>query len=110
MDSGPAPAAHRGMTNSVRILRRALLQIRPHRLGLVRTADQLLLLDGLREQRRAGIDREIVEQALRGADRIGALAGDLACDLKSRSARIIADAGRETVRQRLLRREDAPGV
>src|SRR3954470_17331277 len=62
----------------VRKLRRALFQIGTDRLGLVRAADQLLLLDGFGEQRGAGIDGEIVEQTLRGTDRIGALAGDLA--------------------------------
>src|SRR5437879_10632 len=90
----PRDAASRllGMrTVLVRKPRRALLQIGAHCLGLVRAADQLLLLDGFGKQRRARIDREIVEQALRSADSIGALAGDLARNIQRRSPRIVAD-------------------
>src|SRR5581483_1194117 len=78
--------------SSIRILRRALLQIGAHRFGLVRAADQLLLLDRLGQQCRARVDREIVEQSLRRADRIGTLAGDLARDVERSRARIVADA------------------
>ena len=42
-----------------------------------------MLLDGFGQQRRAGIDGQIVEHALGGADRVRALAGDLARDLEA---------------------------
>src|SRR5207248_1451895 len=109
----PRDAASRllGMrTVLVRKPRRALLQIGAHCLGLVRAADQLLLLDGFGKQRRARIDREIVEQALRSADCIGALAGDLARNIQRRSPRIVADPRGKSVSHSLLRGEDAAGI
>src|ERR1700760_958739 len=48
-------------------LRRPLVDIGAHGFELVGRAHQLHLLDGFRQQRRAGIDREIVEHALGGA-------------------------------------------
>jgi hypothetical protein len=69
-----------------------------------------MLLDGFGEQRRTGIDGQIVEHALGGADRVRALAGDLARDLEGRGARVVADPRREAVAHGFLRREDAPGI
>src|ERR1700722_19293964 len=61
--------------------RRALVDIGAHCLELIGSAHQFHLLDGFGEQRRSGIDRQIVQQALAGADRLGTFAGDLARDL-----------------------------
>src|SRR4051794_15610429 len=89
---------------------RALFHIGAHGLGLVGAAEQLLLLDGFGEQRRARIDGQIVQHALGGADCIRALAGDFARNLESGGARIVADPGREAIAHGFLRREDAAGV
>src|SRR6476619_1148473 len=82
---------------SLREPRRALFHIGAHGLGLVGAAEQFLLLDGFGQQRRAGIDGQIVQHALRGADRIRALAGDFAGYLESRSTRVVADPRREAI-------------
>ena len=58
------------------------------------------------EQRRAGIDGKIVQKPLGGADRVWALARDLARHLEGRRARVVADPRREAVTQGLLRRKN----
>src|SRR5690349_14364785 len=83
--------------SSIRETRRALVDIGANRFGLVCAADQLLLLDGLCQQRRTWIDRQLVEHALGGADRIGTLAGNFAGDLQGRRARIVANSRCEPV-------------
>ena len=77
--------------------RRALVDIGAHRLKLIGSAHQLHLLDGFGEQRRAGIDGQIVQQALGGADRLGAFARDLARDLERGRAGIVADPRRKAI-------------
>src|SRR5579872_5478400 len=89
----------------VRELRSAFVDIGAHRLQLVGTAQQLLLLDRFGEQRRPRIDRKLVEHALGGADRIGAPGRDLARRLEGGRARIVADSRSKAVSQRLLCRE-----
>src|SRR5262245_7475447 len=84
----------------IRKARCALLHIRTDRLGLVRTADQLLLLDGFGEQRGSGIDGELVEHALGSADRVRALAGDLERKLERGRSRVVANPGGEAIGQR----------
>src|SRR5215472_1593210 len=86
--------------------RGALVDIGAHRLKLVRATEQLLLLDGFRQQRRTRIDGQLVEQPLGGADRIRALAGDLTRDLESCRPGVVANPRGKSVRQRLLRREN----
>src|SRR4051794_13090327 len=85
--------------------RGALVDVGANRLGLIGASDQFLLLDRFRQQSGAGIDRKLIEQSLGSADRIRALSGDLARNLEGRSTRVIADARRKPVRQRLLGRE-----
>src|SRR6185437_8458023 len=67
-----------GKGSDIGKFRRPLIDIGAHGFQLVSAAHQLHLLGGFGQQCRAGIDREIVEHALGGADRIRALAGDLA--------------------------------
>src|SRR6195952_3480621 len=98
--------ASRAGLSDIRKPRRTLFHVRANRLKLIEAAHQLHLLDGFSEQRRAWIDRQIVEHALGGADRFGALAGDLARDFEGGSARVIANPRGEAIAQRLLRRED----
>src|SRR3954451_16928763 len=94
----------------LRKARRALLDVGAHSLELIGRAHQLHLLHGFGKQRRTWIDGQIVEHALAGTDRIGALARDLAREFEGRSAWIVADARRKAVAQGFLRGEDAPGV
>ena len=59
--------------------RRALLQVRHHRLDLVRRADQVALLHRLLGEAGFRIgEHGVVEDALGGADGVRVLAGDLA--------------------------------
>src|SRR6478672_11692919 len=67
--------------SNIREARRALVDIGTDRLKLIGPAHQFHLLDGFGQQCRAGIDGKIVQHALGGADRLGALACDLARDL-----------------------------
>src|SRR6185312_14104618 len=78
----------------------ALVDDGADRLGLVGAPQQFLLLDGFGEQRRAGIDGQIVQHALGGTDGVGTLASDLACDLKGGGPRIVADPRRKAVTHR----------
>src|SRR5258708_17456092 len=98
------------MTSNVGETRRALVDIGADRLELIGFAHQFHLLDGLGKQRRTGVHRQIVEHALGGADRFRTLARDFPGDLEGRGARIVADPGREAVADRLLRRENPPGI
>src|SRR5215510_10296817 len=79
--------------SSLRESWRALFDIGADGLGLVRAADQLLLLDRLRQERRAGIDGEIVQHALGGADGVRVLAGDIACHFQRGCTRVVHDPG-----------------
>src|ERR1700689_1952134 len=100
------PAAGNSSRHShIRKARRALFDVGADGFGLVRTAQQPLLLDGFGEQCGAGIDRQLAQHALGGADRIGAFSRDFSRDFKSRRPRIVADPRREPVTQCLLRRE-----
>src|SRR5260221_521973 len=112
MDSGLSlrePRNDEHGSSSLPIPRRALFHVGADRLGLVRTAQQLLLLDRLGQQRRAGIDGEIIQHALGGADRVRAFAGDLAGDLKGCRARVVANPRGEPVTQGFLGRKNPPG-
>ena len=73
-------------------------------------AEQLLLLDRFREQRRSRIDGQVVQHALGGADRVRSLARDFAGDLEGRSKRVVADPGRKAIAHGFLAGEDAPGI
>src|SRR6202041_2146680 len=61
-------------------------------------------------QRRAGIDRQIVQKALGGADRLRAFAGDLARKFQRSSAGVVAYPRREAVSHGFLRREKPPCI
>src|SRR6266481_6513309 len=105
--AGTSPAMTR-LRSSVGKARGSLVDVGADCLGLVRTSDQLLLLDRLGQQRRTGIDGQIVQHPLGGADRVGAFAGDLERDLQGRPTRIVANPGRKAISQRLLGRENSP--
>src|SRR5664279_3605168 len=92
-----APRNDSERLSSIRKARRALFDVGADRLELVGPAHQFHLLNRLGEQRRTGIDRQVVQHALAGADRFRALAGDLACDLEGGGPRIVADPGGEAV-------------
>src|ERR1700722_2510182 len=89
---------------------RALFDVGADRLELVGSAHQFHLLDGFGQQRRTGIGGKIVQHAFGGTDRFRALARDLARNFEGGGARGIADPGRQAVTQRLLRRENPPGI
>src|SRR5882757_481479 len=115
MDSGLVslrytPRNDESCLSRLRKARGALFEIGADGFGLVGTAHQLHLLDGLGHQRRTGIDGQIVEHALAGADGVRILAGDLAREFEGRRTRILADTGGEAIAQRLLRRKNPPRV
>src|ERR1700704_3257604 len=83
--------------------RRTLFDIGAHRLELIGPAHQFHLLDGFGEQCGARIDGKIVQHALGGADRLRTLARDFTRDLEGGRARVIADPGRKTVTEGVLR-------
>src|SRR3954469_21404968 len=65
--------------------RRALFHIGAYGLKLIGTAHQFHLLDGFGEQRRTGIDCQIVEHAFGGTDCLRTLAGDPSPTLKTQA-------------------------
>src|SRR5437763_13430988 len=81
-------AVQERMVSDVGKTRRALFHIGAYCLKLIGAAHQFHLLDGFGEQRRTGIDCQIVEHAFDGTDCLRTLAGDLARDLKSCGARV----------------------
>src|SRR6201999_2623173 len=81
----PLPSA------GIRKARRALLDIGTDSFELIGAAEQFLLLDGFGEQCRTGIDRELVQHALGGTDRIGPLVRNLARHRQRHSPRIVAN-------------------
>jgi len=83
--------------SNVREPRRTLLDIGADRLELIVAAEQLLLLEGLGQQRRTGIDGQLVQHSLGGTDGVRALAGDFDRHFQRRGARIVADPRGETV-------------
>src|SRR5437016_5058979 len=88
--------------------RRALLEVRLHRLDLVRAAHQLALQAFFeREAVAARAEPALLEQLLAGADRVRGLRGDLARQLERAVARRVAEAGGEPERDRLRARDDA---
>src|ERR1700759_4144136 len=98
--SMPRIAPERQRLASIRKARRTLLDIGTHGLELVGAAEQFLLLDGFGEQRRAGIDRQLVQHPLGSADRIRAFARDRARLRERLSPRIVANLRRKAVGQR----------
>src|SRR5229473_8068098 len=105
--AGTSPAMTR-LRSSVRKARGALVDIGADCFGLVRTSDQLLLFERLGEQRGTGIDGQLVQHPLGGADRVGAFAGDLKRDLQGRPTRIVANPGRKAIVRPFWGRENPP--
>ena len=100
-----------GLNQSVSKHRRAIFQIGPDRLNLIGTSEQRALFTGLggeRGQRVAGDG--LIEQPLRGTDRVRTAPRDLAGSCQCFSEGIGDHARGEAVAERFLRGNNSSGV